>query len=265
MLARMYQAGIPCPFVLLLGAGEISLTEIKKASPTTHIVLRIFRDDFNNPLMPFDQYYNWITTVSPERKLATWHQGKNEFNVFTPQFIEWQSAQFELAEALGTRITYLDYAIGNPGEENGEFQWFWTRHDVHELMRRANNPQFVGDTPHLLNLHQYDRGDVDACDWTGENDIMRFEKKIIPYLPADLQAHHPLYAHTEFGQQRIRFLPLDKLLWKMSNAQRVMQDDPACLGGALWTVLYPGMDWIGDDLIYEDLSRLSVFPTLYGV
>lgn len=252
-------------FVLLLGSNEISLTDIQSASPTTHIILRIWREDGDNPLMPFDQYYSMITSISPERKKAKWHQQKNEYNVFTPQFIEWQLHQFELAEALGTRITYLDYAVGNPPEEQGVFQWFWTRPDVHNLMRRANDPRFVGDTPHLLNLHQYDRGDVLNCDWTGENDIMRFEKKVIPILPADLQAKHPLYAHTEFGQQKIRFLPLDKLLWKMGNAQGIMQNDAQCLGGAEWAVLRSGPEWVEDDLIYEDVTRLQVFPQLYGV
>jgi hypothetical protein len=260
----MYNAGQACPFVLLLGANEISLTEIQKASPSTHIILRIFREDNDNPLMPFDQYYNMITSISPERKKAKWHQQKNEYNVFTPGYIDWQIRQFELAEALGTRITYLDYAVGNPGEEQGVFRWFWTRSDVHAMMRRANDPRFVGDTPHILNLHQYDRGDVATCDWTGENDIMRWEKKTIPLLPADLQAKRPLYVHTEFGQQRIRFLPLDRLTWKMSNAQLEMQDDDQCLGGALWTILYSGPEWVGDDLIYEDASRLQVLPRLYG-
>lgn len=264
-LAHMYQTGNSCPLVLLLGRNELPVNKVLEISPDTKIVLRIFRDDDTNPLMDFNQYYNMIVSEDPTRKRAHWHQSKNEYNVFTPQYIEWQIKQFELAEALGTRITYLDYAIGNPGEENGEFQWFWTRHDVHELMRRANNPQFVGDRPHLLNLHQYDRGPVDTCDWTGENDIMRWEKKIIPILPADLQAHHPLYAHTEFGQQRIRFLPLEAVLQKMKNAQAIMTKDDACVGGAVWGINSSSDQWIGDDLVYDDLSRLSVFPTLYGV
>lgn len=264
-LRQMYQMGIPCPLVLLLGRGELPVTDVLADSPDTKIVLRIFRDDANDPLLPFDRYYNMIVSEDPTRKKAHWHQSKNEFNVFTRDYITWQVKQFELAEAVGARITYLDYAVGNPGEDNGgPFHEFWTRQDVWDMMRRANNPLFVGDHPHLLNLHQYDRGDVDTCNWTGENDIMRWEKKIIPLLPPDLRAKRPLYAHTEFGQQRSRFLPLPILLQKMRNAQAILTEDDQCVAGTVWLFNFSGKDWIGDDIIYDDLSRLQVMPQVYA-
>lgn len=263
-LAYMYQTGNSCPLVLLLGRNELPVNKVLEVSPDTKIVLRIYRDDANDPLLPFDRYYNMIVSEDPTRKKAHWHQQVNEYNVFTRDAIAWELQQFELAEAVGARRTYLDKAVGNPGEEDGMFLAYWTRDDVHNLMRRANNPLYVGDRPHLLNLHQYDRGPVDTCDWTGENDIMRWEKKIIPLLPPDLQAKRPLYAHTEFGQQRSRFLPLPVLLQKMRNAQAILQEDDQCVGGAVWLFNFSGQDWIGDDIIYDDLSRLQVMPQVYA-
>lgn len=263
-LRQMYQAGIGCPLVLLLGRGELPVNDVLADSPDTKIVLRIYRDDTIDPLLPFDRYYNMIVSEDPTRQRAHWHQSKNEWNVFTRDYIAWQVKQFELAESVGARITYLDYAVGNPGEDGGPFHEFWTRQDVWDMMRRANNPLYVGDHPHLLNLHQYDRGPVDTCDWTGENDIMRWEKKIVPLLPPDLQAKRPLYAHTEFGQQRSRFLPLPVLLQKMRNAQAILTKDDQCVGGATWLWNYSGQDWIGDDIIYDDLSRLQVMPQVYA-
>lgn len=233
LLKKMRANGRPCPVITLVGPGELNPEEIKRDSPETTIIMRVYYPDDGGLKLNAAEYFWHYVEPFPPRKVADYHQINNEVNVFEPWTVLWWMDQMRWAEEHGYKLAVPSWSAGNPPDMN-----VWQRPDVLDMLRH------IRDKGHLLALHEYDLG---YGDWT----LLRFIRHVYPTLPADLQANMPKVAFTEFGEHGAHSWDKATALAKLRAWQAVLAPYPWIVGASVWTVGNTGTEatesWVGDD------------------
>lgn len=130
----------------------------------------------------------------------------NENNRFDDGALQYWWDEMQWCIANDFPITIFNAGVGNPpGDQLARWKaplMLKILRLIRDTIRPDGRPLFV------LNLHQYDLGNVITCNWTGKDDIQRWVKTIwrpdppfASWLPPDLQDNPPWLVHTEKGQQ----------------------------------------------------------------
>lgn len=270
-MAEMYRAGAALPCVLSLGADQIPIPKYREASPSTFIFQRV-RDPRDGGLnwTPAEFKARWVDP-DPARQGADWYVINNENNRVDDQALQWWLDGMYWCIANQFPMTVLNLGVGNPP---GDLLYRWGAPLMVKILRLIRDTYRPDGRPlFVLNLHQYDLGDVIACDWTGKDDIQRWWKTIlhpappmISPLPQDLRDNPPWVVHTEKGQQWGSRLTEDQLLAKMRNDQAIGELVPNFIGNCYWAEGHTGEtateNYVGDN-IYPIFR--GAYRRLYGV